>query len=339
MRVRWRGMELPSRVVPDTETLTDMYGLFVIEPFERGYGRTIGNSLRRILLSSLEGSAVTSVRIHGADHEFTTIPGVVEDVTDIILNVKQIVVKMHTDEEKMISIRTSKKGPVTAGDIKTDPTVEIANPDLHIATLSDKVDFQIDMMVRKGRGYVTSEENVEELGERTIGVVPVDSTFSPVLRVNYRSENTRVGQRTNYDRLILEIWTNGTISPELALVEASKIMRKHMNPFVHYFEIGREMQEEQLIEEVEVSDIDDALAEKLNMETSQLQLSVRANNCLESENIVTVGHLVKFTESQLLKVRNFGKTSLKEVKIKLNELGLTFGMDPDLVDSKMKGQR
>ncbi|HUV39354.1 MAG TPA: DNA-directed RNA polymerase subunit alpha [Planctomycetota bacterium] len=337
MRVRWRGMELPSRVVPDTETLTDTYGLFVIEPFERGYGRTIGNSLRRILLSSLEGSAVTSVRIEGADHEFTTIPGVVEDVTDIILNIKQIVVKMHTDEEKTVTLRTGKKGPVTAGDIRTDATVEVANPDHVIATLSDEMDFAVDMTVRKGRGYVTAEENVEMMGERTVGVIPVDSTFSPVLRVNYRTENTRVGQRTNYDRLILEIWTDGTISPELALVEASKIMRKHLNPFVHYFEIGREMQEEQIGEEVERGPVDDALAQKLNMEISQLQLSVRANNCLESENIVTVGQLVKFTESQILKVRNFGKTSLKEVKIKLNELGLTFGMDPDLVDSKMKG--
>ena len=337
MRVRWRGMELPSRVVPDTETLTDTYGLFVIEPFERGYGRTIGNSLRRILLSSLEGSAVTSVRIEGADHEFTTIPGVVEDVTDIILNIKQIVVKMHTDEEKTVTLRTGKKGPVTAGDIRTDATVEVANPHHVIATLSDEMDFAVDMTVRKGRGYVTAEENVEMMGERAVGVIPVDSTFSPVLRVNYRTENTRVGQRTNYDRLILEIWTDGTISPELALVEASKIMRKHLNPFVHYFEIGREMQEEQIGEEVERGPVDDALAQKLNMEISQLQLSVRANNCLESENIVTVGQLVKFTESQILKVRNFGKTSLKEVKIKLNELGLTFGMDPDLVDSKMKG--
>jgi DNA-directed RNA polymerase subunit alpha len=329
-------MELPSRVVPNTETLTDTYGQFVVEPFERGYGRTIGNSLRRILLSSLEGAAVTSVRITGADHEFTTIPGVVEDVTDIILNIKQIVIKMHTDEERTVVLSASKKGPVRAADIEADPAVEIANPELHIATLSDNVKFEVVMTVRKGRGYVTAEENVEAMGERVVGVIPVDSTFSPVLRVNFGTENTRVGQRTNYDRLLLDIWTNGTISPELALVEASKIMRKHLNPFVHYFEIGREMQEEQLVEEAEAGPADDALAEKLNMEISQLNLSVRANNCLESENIVTVGQLVKFTESQILKVRNFGKTSLKEVKARLAELGLSFGMDPDLVDSKMK---
>ncbi|HUW57996.1 MAG TPA: DNA-directed RNA polymerase subunit alpha [Planctomycetota bacterium] len=334
MRVRWRGMELPSRVVPVSETLTDTYGMFTVEPFERGFGRTIGNSLRRILLSSLEGSAVTTVHIKGADHEFTTIPGVVEDVTDIILNVKQIVVKTHTDEEKTVTLRTRKKGPVTAGDISTDATVEIANPDLHIATLNENVTFEVDMTVRRGRGYVTAEENTSE--ERVIGLIPVDSTFSPVLRVNYRCENTRVGQRTNYDRLILEIWTNGTLSPEMALVEASKIMRKHLNPFVHYFEIGREMQEEQIADEVEPSEADDALAEKLNMEIGQIQLSVRANNCLESEDIVTVAQLVMLTESELLKVRNFGKTSLKEVKAKLSEIGLSLGMDPDLVKSKMR---
>jgi len=336
MRVRWRGMELPSRVIPVSETLSDTYGMFLIEPFERGYGRTIGNSLRRILLSSLEGSAVTSTSIKGADHEFTTIPGVVEDVTDIILNVKQIVVKSHSDEEKTVRLKTNKKGPVTAGDIETDPTVEIANPSLHIATLSDKVDFEIEMTVRRGRGYVTSEENTPT--ERVVGVIPVDSIFSPVLRVNFRTENTRVGQRTNYDRLILEIWTNGTVSPEMALVEASKIMRKHLNPFVQYFEIGREIQEEQFPEKLEVAEVDDALAGKLNMELSQLHLSVRASNCLESENIVTVGQLVMLPDSDLLKIRNFGKTSLKEVKTKLTEVGLSLGMDPELVKSKMKEQ-
>ncbi|KPJ57956.1 MAG: DNA-directed RNA polymerase subunit alpha [Planctomycetes bacterium DG_58] len=334
MRVRWRGMELPSRVVPVPETLTDTYGMFKIEPFERGFGRTIGNSLRRILLSSLEGSAVTTVHIKGADHEFTSIAGVVEDVTDLVLNIKQIVVKTHTDEQKTITIRASKKGPVAAGDIRTDPTVEIVNPELHIVTLSDNVPFEVDMTVRRGRGYVTAEENTPE--ERTIGLIPVDSTFSPVLRVNYACENTRVGQRTNYDRLLLEIWTNGTIGPEMALVEASKIMRKHLNPFVHYFEIGRELQEEQLAEEPEPSEADDVLAEKLNMEIAQLQLSVRASNCLESEDIVTIGQLVMMSESELLKVRNFGKTSLREVKTKLGEMGLSLGMDPELVRSKMR---
>ena len=334
MRVRWRGMELPSRVVPVSETLTDMYGSFIIEPFERGYGRTIGNSLRRILLSSLEGAAVTSVSIKGAEHEFSTLPGVVEDVTDLILNIKQIVVKAHTDEPKTIVLRTSRKGPVVAGDIETDATVEVVNEDLHLATLSDNVDFEIEMTVRRGRGYVTAEENTPE--ERVIGVIPVDSVFSPVTRVNYRVENTRVGQRTNYDRLIIEIWTNGTLSPEMALVEASKIFRKHLNPFVHYFEIGREMQEEQAPEAAAPSEADAALAEKLAMDVGQLQLSVRAANCLEAENIASVAQLVVRTEAEILKVRNFGKTSLKEVKAKLAEMGLSLGMDPELVKSKTK---
>ncbi len=334
MRVRWRGMELPSRVVPVSESLSDTYGQFAIEPFERGYGRTIGNSLRRILLSSLEGSAVTSVTIVGANHEFTTIPGVVEDVTDIILNIKQLVVKSHSDETKTIFVKTRKKGPVTASDIQADPAVEIINGDLHIATLSEAVDFNIEMSVRRGRGYVTAEENTAE--ERVIGVIPVDSIFSPVTRVNYRVENTRVGQRTNYDRLIVEIWTNGTLSPEMALVEASKIFRKHLNPFVHYFEIGREMQEEQAPEAGVVNEADSELSRKLAMDIGQMQLSVRASNCLESENIATVAQLVVRPESELLKVRNFGKTSLKEVKAKLTEMGLTLGMDPELVKGKLK---
>ncbi len=334
MRVRWRGMELPSRVVPVSETLTDTYGMFVIEPFERGYGRTIGNSLRRILLSSLEGSAVTSVTIKGVDHEFTTIPGVVEDVTDIILNLKQLVVKTHSDDPKTIALRTNRKGPVVAADIQADPTVEIVNGDLHIATLSDNVSFDVEMTVRRGRGYITAEENTPE--DRVVGVIPVDSLFSPVTRVNYRVENTRVGQRTNYDRLLLEIWTNGTLSPEMALVEASKIFRKHLNPFVHYFEIGREMQEEQAPEAAVQSEADTALAEKLSMDIGQLNLSVRAGNCLEAENIATVAQLVVRTEAELLKVRNFGKTSLKEVKNKLAEIGLSLGMDPELVKSKIK---
>ena len=334
MRVRWRGMELPSRVVPVSESLTDTYGMFMVEPFERGYGRTIGNSLRRILLSGLEGGAVTSVTIKGADHEFMTIPGIVEDVSDIILNIKQLVVKSHSDEPKTITINTNEKGPVTAGDIITDASVDVANPDLHIATLSDNVPFEVEMTVMRGRGYVTAEENVGE--ERVVGVIPVDSVFSPVTRVNYRVENTRVGQRTNYDRLIVEIWTNGTVSPEMALVEASKIFRKHLNPFVHYFEIGREMQEEQAPEAAVQSEADSALAEKLNMDIGSLHLSVRAGNCLEAENIATVAQLVVRAEAELLKFRNFGKTSLKEVKGKLTEMGLTLGMDPELVKSKIK---
>ena len=335
MRVRWRGLELPSRVTCDAGTLTDTYGQFVIEPFERGYGHTVGNSLRRILLSSLEGSAVVAVQIENGKHEFSTIPGVLEDVTDLVLNIKQLVVRMHTEESKTIRINVDRTGEVTAADITTDPTVEIVNPGLHIATLTEKVRFKVEMIVRRGRGYVTAVENTP--GDLAIGHVPVDSVFSPVLRVNYRVDATRVGQKVNYDKLSMEIWTDGTISPEMALVEASKILRKHLNPFVHYFEIGRELQEEVSVEE-EGTQMDDALAEKLRMDISELHLSVRSSNCLEAQKFATVAELVIKTESELLKIRNFGKTSLVEIKAKLADLGLSIGMDTEFIKSKLKGR-
>ncbi len=335
MRVRWRGLELPSRVFCDAETLTDTYGKFVVEPFERGYGHTLGNSIRRVLLSSLEGSAVTAVQFENVQHEFSTIPGVLEDVTDIVLNIKQLVVRMHTDEPKTIHIDVSRKGEVTAADITTDPTVEIVNPGLHLAALTEKTNFKVEMIVRKGRGYVTAEENTPD--DLSIGFIPVDSVFSPVLRVNYSVDDTRVGQKVNYDKLSVEIWTDGTISPEMALVEASKILRKHLNPFVHYFEIGRELQEEQITEE-EGAGLDDALAEKLSMDISELHLTVRASNCLESQNLSTVAELVVKTEAEVLKMRNFGKTSLLEIKTKLTDMGLSLGMDSEFVKSKLKGR-
>src|SRR5574337_915963 len=241
MRIRWRGLELPVRVDVERETLTDKYGKFIAAPFERGFGHSIGNSLRRILLSALEGSAVVSVKINGVSHEFTTIPGVVEDVADIILNIKNLVVKLHTDQPKVIRIEANKKGEIKAKDIIADASVEIVNGDLHIATLSEDVNFNVGMEVRKGRGYVTAEEN--ELEEQEYGLIPVDSLFSPVRNVRYAIEETRVGRRTNYDKLVMEIFTNSVISPEMALVEAAKIMRKHLNPFVQYFEIGRELQQ------------------------------------------------------------------------------------------------
>jgi len=335
MRVRWRGLELPSRVTCDAGTLTDTYGKFVIEPFERGYGHTLGNSLRRILLSSLEGSAVTAVQIENVKHEFSTIPGVIEDVTDLVLNIKQLVVRMHTDETKTIHIDVNRQGEVTAADITTDPTVEVVNPGLHIATVNETVPFKVEMIVRRGRGYVTAEENTPE--DLSIGFIPVDSVYSPVLRVNYRVDDTRVGQKVNYDKLSMEIWTNGTISPEMALVEASKILRKHLNPFVHYFEIGRELQEEMSVEE-EGAQVDDAVADKLAMDISELHLSVRASNCLEAQKFSTVAELAAKTDAELLKIRNFGKTSLTEVKSRLADLGLSLGMDPELIKSKLKGR-
>src|SRR5437868_14075513 len=242
MRIRWRGLELPSRVGSDRSTLTDTYGKFVAEPFERGFGVTVGNSLRRILLSSLEGSAVTQVKIQGVQHEISTIPGVVEDVTDIILNIKSLVVKNSSEHSKTIRIDRHERGVVSASHIITDDAVQILNPEHRIATLPDDVPFVSDMTVENGRGYRTSDENVDK--EREIGVIPVDSSFSPLVHVKSDIEDTRVGQRTNYDKLVMEIWTNGTVSPHMAVVEGAKILRKHLNPFIEYGEPGPEMPSE-----------------------------------------------------------------------------------------------
>jgi DNA-directed RNA polymerase subunit alpha len=325
MRIRWRGLELPSRVGSDRSTLTDTYGKFTAEPFERGFGVTVGNSLRRILLSSLEGSAVTQIKIQGVQHEISTIPGVVEDVTDIVLNIKSLVVKNSTETPKTIRIERHEKGVVKAADIITEAGVEIINPDHILATLTDDVPFVIEMRVENGRGYHMAEENVQI--EREIGVIPVDSSFSPVVRVKYEIEDTRVGQRTNYDKLIMEIWTNGTASPQMALVEGAKILRKHLNPFIQYAEPGPEIGIADMSEAVgDGAQVDHELERKLNMSLAELELSVRATNCLESEGITTVRDLVIRTDEELLEVRNFGETTLKEVKGKLQERGLYLGM-------------
>ena len=326
MRIRWRGLELPNRVNSDRATLTDYYGKFVAEPFERGFGVTVGNSLRRILLSSLEGSAVTQVKIQGVQHEISTIPGVVEDVTDIILNIKSLVVKNMSEEPKTIRIDRHERGVVTAANVIAEEAVQIINPEHIIATLTDDVPFVMEMTVENGRGYRMADENVSQ--EREIGVIPVDSSFSPVVRVKYEIEETRVGQRTNYDKLIMEIWTNGTVSPQMALVEGAKILRKHLNPFIQYAEPGPELPIDERAEAVGVGGdgMDQDLERKLNMSLAELELSVRATNCLESEGITTVRDLVIRTDEELLEVRNFGETTLKEVKQKLQERGLYLGM-------------
>jgi DNA-directed RNA polymerase subunit alpha len=325
MRIRWRGLELPSRVQSDRSTLTDTYGKFVAEPFERGFGTTVGNSLRRVLLSSLEGSAVTRVKIQGVQHEVTTIPGVVEDVTDIILNIKSLVVKNTSDQIKTIRLDRHERGVVTAGMITTDEAVQIINPEHVIATLTDDVPFVVEMTVENGRGYHTAEENVAK--DREIGVIPVDSSFTPVVRVKYDIEETRVGQRTNYDRLVLEIWTNGTVRPQMALVEGAKILRKHLNPFVQYSSPGPELPiDDRMDAATHVEGGDQELERKLNLSLAELELSVRATNCLESEGITTVRDLVIRNDEELLEVRNFGETTLKEVKQKLQERGLHLGM-------------
>jgi DNA-directed RNA polymerase subunit alpha len=332
MRIRWRGLELPSRVVRDEQVSTEQYGKFTAEPFERGFGTTVGNSLRRILLSSLEGAAVTHIRLKGAEHEFSSLPGVMEDVTDIILNVKSLVVKLDSDDTKEMTLKAHKSGQVTAGMIEADPAITIINKDLVLATLTEDVHFEMTLTVSKGRGYVTAADNIGDTEEQEIGLIAVDSIYSPVTRVRYSTEDARVGQKTDYDRLILEIWTNGTVSPEMALVEASKILRKHLSPFVQYFELGSDVANDEAIAALRDANkamIDPELQQKLNMTVQELDLSVRANNCLESAKIATVRDLVKKTDQDLLKVRSFGKTSLREVKRKLADMGLSLGMDLD----------
>jgi DNA-directed RNA polymerase subunit alpha len=325
MRIRWRGLELPNKITSDRDTLTESYGKFLIEPFERGFGTTIGNSLRRVLLAGLEGSAITSVKIAGVLHEFGTIPGVVEDVTDIVLNLKSLVVKNYSEEEKTIRIDRSQAGLVTAADLIHDESVEIINPDHVIATMTDDVHLSIEMTVENGRGYVPATDFDKD---HEIGVIPLDSVFAPVIRVSYRTEEARIGQRTNYDRLVMEIWTNGTVTPEMAIVEAAKILRKHLNPFVNYSEPGPEVPADDFSFDVGPSrdSVDPELESKLNMSLAELELSVRATNCLESEGITTVRELVTRDDEKLLTVRNFGETTLREVKDKLKKYNLHLGM-------------
>ena len=330
MRVTWRGLELPTRVERDTIVSSDKYGRFFIEPFERGFGTTIGNSLRRILLSSLEGSAVTSVKIAGVSHEFSSINGVMEDVTDIVLNVKSLVIRLQGEEPKTMTVSSNKAGVITAADIVADPAIEVINNDMVLATLTEKVKFEMEMVVENGRGYVPASERIAAADrfDQEVGRIMLDAVYSPVTRVRYTTENTRVGQRTNYDKLILEIWTNGTITPEMALVEAAKILRKHVNPFIQYFEIGEQTVAASEIIEAEAQEqvVDEELTQKLAMPIQELELSVRASNCLESAKTETVGELVKMTEADLLKIRSFGKTSLREIRRKLADIGLSLGM-------------
>lgn len=323
MRMRWRGLELPSRVIRDDAVSTDFYGRFSVEPFEQGYGTTIGNSLRRVLLSSLEGAAVTSVKIAGVAHEFCSIDGVLEDVTDIILNVKGIVVSMTGADRKVMTFKRNTAGEVRAGDVVTDPAVTVANPDHLIATLTSDVEFECEMSVGTGRGYATVSDN--RMPEQEIGVIPIDSIYSPILRVRYRTENMRVGQHTNYDRLILEIWTKGTVSPEDALVEAGMILRKHLNPFVMYHDMGDARVESRCEMPASISPEDSAMDEILDSPVTSLNLSARASNCLEAARVSTIRDLVTKSEGDLLRFRSFGKTSLHEVQRKLTEMGLSLG--------------
>jgi DNA-directed RNA polymerase subunit alpha len=323
-------LELPTRIVRDVQISNERYGKFIIEPFERGFGTTIGNSLRRVLLSSLEGYSVEWIKIAGADHEFTTIKGVMEDVTDIVLNIKQLVVRMQDDTPRTMKISVNKAGKVTAGMIESDPSIEIINKDLVLATLTEDVKFEMEMGVGIGRGYSSAAERIAQKDrfDQEAGLIEVDAVYSPVLRVRYKTEDTRVGQRTNYDKLILEIWTDGTILPQMAMVEASKILRKYINPFVQYCEVEEETVENEVMasETATVTADNNQIAALLAMPIEQLNLTVRSSNCLEANNIQTVGQLVAIDEAELMKFRSFGKTSLREVRQKLADLGLSLGM-------------
>jgi DNA-directed RNA polymerase subunit alpha len=327
MRIRWRNFELPSKVVPEKDSLTEEYGRFVIEPFEQGFGHTIGNGLRRVLLSSIEGTAVTAIRIEGASHEFDSLEGVYEDVTDIILNTKRLRIRYDGTRDMTCIIEKSGKGPVTGADVQCSGDAEVANKDLVIATLTQERDFRMELDVRRGRGYVPAEENkVEPL---RLGTIPIDSIYSPVQRVRYGVEATRVGKFTNYDRLVLDVWTDGTVTPQLALVEAAKIYRKHLNPFV-LFDENRD--EQPVMEDPSTSEFNESnretskLKDMLSRPISDLELSVRARNCLDGANIITLHDLVTLSENEVMNLKNLGKTSLTEIKTKLAEQGLSLGM-------------
>lgn len=319
---------MPKRLTKEDSTATPTYARFFAEPFETGYGHTVGNSLRRVLLSSLEGAAITSVKLDGAMHEFTTIEGIVEDVTEIVLNLKRVLFKAHNREPQTLLLSVNKDGGVNAGDIQLNQNVELVNPKQHICTLDKKRKFEMELEVKVGRGFLPGDENKKP--DQAIGVVAIDSLFSPVTRVRYAVESARVGQRTDYDRLILEVWTDGRISPEDALTQASAILQHHLDVFVGYDKNAVEFEEV-----ADKQDDDKAKMKKLlNMSVNEIELSVRAANCLNNANITTVGQLAMKTEGEMLKYRNFGKKSLNEIKDKLSALGLALGMnfEPELLE-------
>ncbi len=327
MPVRLGRFELPKRLVKDEVGASDTYSRFIAEPFETGYGHTIGNSLRRVLLSSLEGAAITSLKIDGAMHEFTTVDGVVEDVTDIVLNLKKVKFRSHNRETQTLLLTVNKEGTITAGDIQLNQGMEIVNPNQPICTLDRKKKFEMELEVKVGRGFCPGDENKKV--DQAIGVIAIDSLFSPVTRVRYNIEQARVGQKTDYDKLILDIWTDGRLSPDDALTQASAILQHHLDVFVGYDKNAIEFEEEQK----PVDDEKAKLKKLLNMSVNEIELSVRAANCLNNANITTVGQLALKTEQEMLKYRNFGKKSLNEIKEKLSALGLALGMniDPSLL--------
>ena len=330
MGIKWKDFQLPKFLEIDESTHTPTYAKFIAEPFERGFGVTLGNSLRRVLLSSIEGSAVTSVKFDTVLHEFSTIDGIQEDVTDIILNLKNLILSSHSRAAKTIYIKKDKVGAVTGRDIITDGTVEILNLDLHIATLTKDVKFNVEIEVGRGRGYVPSEMNKRE--DQAIGVIPIDSIFSPVKKVAYHVENTRVGQKTDYDRLVIEVTTNGSIDPKDAMLYGANILRGHLDVFMNLGQVPEELEEEESMSPEEAQ-----MYDKLRLPISELELSVRSSNCLREANIKTIADLVKKSESELLGLRNFGKKSLTEVKELIVAMALTLGMPID--DKKLKKEK
>ena len=321
----WKGFQKPKRLEIDTETLTSTYGKFYAQPFERGFGTTVGNALRRVLLSSIEGAAITAVKIDGVLHEFSSLPGVVEDVTDIILNLKQIPIKMHTTEEKILTIDVERKGKVTAADLQGDSSIEILDPDAPVATLSENGQLRAELRVSTGRGYVSADKNFDD--DMGIGYIPIDSVHSPVRRVNYHVEAARIGQATDYDRLVLEVWTNGTISPTDAVGLAATLLRDHLTIFVN-------ADHETALEGAGEGELPENLAEYLNKSVDELELSVRSANCLKNAGIRTIRDLVQRTEKDMLETKNFGRKSLNEIKDILRPMGLSLGMELEPVEAK-----
>lgn len=326
MGIRWKTFEMPKRLEVQKATLTPTYGKFIAEPFERGYGMTLGNALRRVLISSIEGAAVTSLKIEGLLHEFSGMEGVLEDGAQIVLNVKKLILRYHGKEPKKIVIDVKRSGEVTARDIQADETVEVINPELHLCTLTKDIHFHMEMEVERGRGYVLADRNKKE--GSPIGMIPVDSSFSPVTKVNFAVEETRVGQITDYDRLIVEIWTNKAVNPEEALLYASNILQRHLDIFVNYGELPAEEEEEE--------EEDKDFLEMIRKPISELELSVRSANCLEAANIKSIGDLIQKTEPQMLKYKNFGKKSLAEITGILTGMGLGLGMN---LEDRMKKKK
>lgn len=336
MYKNWRDLIKPKQLQVEKETLSATYAKFVAEPFERGFGTTLGNSLRRVLLSSLQGAAVTSVRIKGVQHEFSSIPGVTEDVTDIILNLKSVRLRLHGSDQAIIRIIHKGDGTLKAGDIMVPHNVEIMNPEQHIATCGKDASLEVEMTVRIGKGYVSADRNRDE--KAPVGTIPIDAIFSPIIKVNFVVSNARVGQMTDYDKLTLEVWTDGSVSPEDSIAYAAKIIKEQMSIFINFDE------ESEPQELNEAAEDDGKVNENLYRTVEELELSVRSANCLKNAGIKLIGELVSKSEAEMLKTQNFGRKSLNEIKDILNEMGLTFGMkldgfpDPDVV-KRLRGEQ